>query len=95
MTGRELRKTDTAVRLEDIADVQLGAEDYDTEVRMSGNTAVFMGMFPLPSANTVDVIKRVRLELDEIKKTLPGGLDAAVGYDASEFISNALSEVTP
>jgi multidrug efflux pump len=85
---------DTVVRLEDIADVQLGAEDYDTEVRMSGKTAVFMGMFPLPSANTVDVIKRVKLELEEIKKGLPEGLDAAVGYDASEFISNALSEVT-
>src|SRR5262249_319609 len=51
-------------------------------------------MFPLPSANTVDVIKRVRLELDEIKKDMPQGLEAGVGYDASEFISNALHEVT-
>jgi multidrug efflux pump len=85
---------DTVVRLEDVADVVLGAEDYDTAVRQTGQTAVFMGMFPLPNANTIDVIKRVRVELDEIKKDLPTGLEASVGYDASEYIGNAIHEVT-
>ena len=47
------------VRLGDIADVVLGAEDYDTEVRFSGQTAVFIGVWPLPNANSLDVIKRV------------------------------------
>src|SRR5690606_10300025 len=88
------QENDTVVRLGDIADVVLGAEDYDTEVRQSGQTAVFMGMFPLPNANTIDVIKRVREELEAIKKDLPAGLTASVGYDASEYISNAISEVT-
>ncbi|MEX2044414.1 MAG: efflux RND transporter permease subunit [Opitutus sp.] len=87
-------ENDTVVRLEDVADVALGAEDYDTEVRQSGQTAVFMGMFPLPNANTIDVIKRVRVELEAIKKDLPGGLEASIGYDASEYISNAITEVT-
>ncbi|WP_044891894.1 efflux RND transporter permease subunit [Opitutus terrae] len=85
---------DTTVRLEDVADVVLGAEDYDTEVRYSGQTAVFMGIFPLPNANTIDVVKRVRTELDAIKRDLPSGLEARIGYDASEYISNAISEVT-
>src|SRR5688572_641960 len=85
---------DTVVRLEDVADVVLGAEDYDTEVRQTGKTAVFMGMFPLPNANTIDVIKRVRVELESIKKDLPSGLEANVGYDASEYIDNAIHEVT-
>ncbi|MBA4138175.1 MAG: multidrug efflux protein [Opitutus sp.] len=82
------------VRLEDIADVVLGAEDYDTTVRQSGKTAVFMAIYPLSNANTVDVIKRVRTELESIQKDLPTGLEASVGYDASEYISNAISEVT-
>ncbi len=82
------------VRIEDIADVVLGAEDYDTEVRQSGQTAVFMGIFPLPNANTVDVVKRVRLELDAVKKDMPSGLEAQIGYDASEYIDNAIHEVT-
>jgi multidrug efflux pump len=85
---------DASVRLEDIADVVLGAEDYDTEVRYSGQTAVFMGIFPLPNANTIEVVKRVRTELDAIKRDLPSGLDARIGYDASEYISQAISEVT-
>ena len=85
---------DTAIRLEDIADVVLGSEDYDTSVRYSGQTAVFMGIYPLPQANTVDVIKRARAELESIKKDLPNGLTAGIGYDASEYISNAIHEVT-
>ncbi len=48
----------TLVRLGDIADVVLGAEDYNTEVRFSGQKAVFMGIWVLPNANSVDVIKR-------------------------------------
>src|SRR5260370_40613870 len=58
----------TLVRLGDIADVVLGAEDYNTEVRFSGQKAVFMGIWVLPNANSVDVIKRVRGELEQIKK---------------------------
>jgi multidrug efflux pump len=87
------RENDTIVRLRDVAEVELGAEDYDTEVRFTGQTAVFMGIFPLPNSNTVDVIGRVSAELDKIKKDLPEGLDAEVGYDASEYISDALHEV--
>ncbi len=81
------------IRLEDIAEVVLGAEDYDMSVRQNGQTAVFMGIFPLPNANTVDVVQRVRVELDSVKKDMPSGLEAQIGYDASEYISNAIHEV--
>src|SRR5215831_7075020 len=59
---------DNLVRLRDVADVVLGAEDYDTEVRFSGEHAVFIGVWPLPNANSLDVIKRVRAEMDSIQK---------------------------
>jgi multidrug efflux pump len=87
------QQNDVIVRLQDVADVELGAEDYDTEVRFNGQTAVFMGMFPLPNANTVEVVKRIRTELDAIRRDLPKGLAAGVAYDASEYISNAIHEV--
>src|SRR5512142_1556291 len=51
------------VRLGDIADVVLGAEDYDAAVNFSGQTAVFVGVWALPNANSLDVIKRVRAEM--------------------------------
>jgi multidrug efflux pump len=83
----------TIVRLGDLADVVLGAEDYDTEVRFSGQTAVFMGIWPLPNANSLDVIKRVRKEMAQIQRDLPTGLKATVAYDATNYISNAIHEV--
>ena len=81
------------VRLQDIGDVVLGAEDYDAEVRFSGRTAVFMGIWPLPNANSLDVIKRVRLEMDAIGKQLPNGLEGRIAYDGTAYINNAIHEV--
>src|SRR5438128_10368208 len=83
----------TLVRLGDIADVVLGAEDYNTEVRFSGQKAVFMVIWVLPNANSVDVIKRVRVELEQIKKELPTGMEAEIAYDATAYINDAIHEV--
>lgn len=88
------QRDDTIVRLEDIADVELGSEDYDTLVRYSGQTAVFAGVFPQPNANIIDVIDAVRTELDKLDDELPEGLDASIGYDSSEYVSDAIHEVT-
>jgi multidrug efflux pump len=87
------RNGDQLVRLSDVADVVLGAEDYDSEVRFSSERAVFMGIWALPNANSLDVIKRARAELALIEKDLPTGLTARVAYDATQYISGALHEV--
>lgn len=81
------------VRLEDIGDVVLGAEDYDTQVHFSGQTAVFMGIWPLPNANSLDVIRRVRTEMAAVQKDLPSGMQARVAYDGTTYINNAIQEV--
>ena len=81
------------VRLEDISEVVLGAEDYDTEVHFSGRTAVFMGIWPLPNANSLDVINRVRTEMESIEKQVPSGMQARVAYDATAYIRDAIREV--
>ncbi len=83
----------TIVRLGDIADVVLGAEDYDAEVRFTGQVAVFMGIWPLPSANSLDVIKGVRAEMASIDRDLPTGLKARIAYDATDYIANSIREV--
>jgi len=81
------------VRLEDIADVVLGAEDYDAEVHFTGQTAVFMGIWALPNSNSLDVIKAVRKELASIQKDLPAGMTGQVAYDATDYIAHAIQEV--
>src|SRR3954462_1136439 len=83
----------TLVRLGDIADVVLGAEDYNTEVRFSQQNAVFMGVWVLPNANSIDVIRRVRTEMDQIQKELPTGMTGMIAYDSTAYINVAISEV--
>ncbi len=83
----------TVVRLEDVARVVLGSESYDAEVRFSGQNAVFIGVWVLPNANSIDVIKRVTKEMDDIQADLPTGLNARVAYDATDYINNAIKEV--
>ncbi len=84
---------DTLVRLRDVADVSLGAEDYDSEVRFSGERAVFMGVWPLPNANSLEVVKRLRAEMEQIQKELPTGLSGRIAYDATKYIDDAIHEV--
>src|SRR6266481_5452481 len=84
---------DKLVRLREVADVVLGAEDYDSEVRFSGERAVFMGIWALPNANSLDVIKRVGIEMALIEKELPAGLSGKIAYDATKYIDAAIHEV--
>jgi multidrug efflux pump len=90
-----LRTSDTGavIRLKDVADVELGSESYATEVRFSGRTATFMGIWPLPNANSLDVIALVREEMDEIQKTLPSGMEARITYDTTKYIKTSIVEV--
>ena len=81
------------IHLEDIAEIVLGAEDYNTEVRFSGEQAVFMGIWVLPTANSLEVIKRVRVAMDDLVSAMPTGLTGRVAYDATEYIDNAINEV--
>jgi multidrug efflux pump len=89
-----IREKDGAVvRLGDVADVVLGAEDYDTAVAFSGQTAVFIGVWTLPNANALDVIGRVRTEMASVQRDVPEQLQARVAYDGTEYISDAIHEV--
>jgi multidrug efflux pump len=81
------------VRLGEIADVQLGAENYDQDVRFNGETATFMGIWVLPTANSLEVIRNVRSELPAIQQQLPKGMKLGVPYDSTEYIQDAINEV--
>jgi multidrug efflux pump len=86
-------KNGALVRLSDVADVVLGSETYTEDVRFSGEQAVFMGVWVLPNANTLDVMAGVREEMARIEEDLPEGMQAAIAYDSSEYIEDAVSEV--
>ena len=81
------------VRLGEIADVVLGAENYDSDVRFNGEKATFMGIWVLPTANSLDVIRNVRAALPDIRSQLPTGMKVGVPYDATAYIQDAIDEV--
>src|SRR6266436_2667662 len=81
------------VRLGEIADVVLGAENYEQDVRFNGETATFMGIWVLPTANSLEVIKNVRATLPGVRAQLPTGMKVGVPYDSTEYIQEAINEV--
>ena len=82
------------VRIEDIATVELGSENYDTSVRFNGQTATFIGIELSPDANALDVIAAVRETFrDRVRPQLPEGLNAEIVYDSTDYIESAIDEV--
>ncbi|HEX7927537.1 MAG TPA: efflux RND transporter permease subunit, partial [bacterium] len=81
------------VRLGDVANVSLGSEDYESKVAFDGKQAVYIGINVAPSANLLDVIKRVRAALPGIDKQLPQGLKQHIAYDSTKFVNSSITEV--
>src|SRR5437879_7812061 len=81
------------VRLGEIADVVLGAQNYDSEVRFNGETATFMGVWVLPTSNSLEVIKNVRAAIPGIQAQLPAGMKVGIPYDSTAYIQDAINEV--
>src|SRR5437773_598547 len=81
------------VRLGDIADVVLGAENYEQDVRFNGESATFIGGRVLPTANSIEVTASVRAALPHIRAQLPAGMKVGVPYDSTAYIHDAINEV--
>jgi multidrug efflux pump len=81
------------VRLGEVADVELGAENYEQDVRFNGETATFMGVWVLPTANSLEVVRKVREVLPDIKAQVPAGMKVGIPYDSTEYIQDAINEV--
>lgn len=81
------------IRLQDVANVTLGAENYDLNVAFSGRNSVFIGIKVAPDANFLDVAQRVREAFPALQQQLPAGLTGKIVYDATKFVNTAVHEV--
>lgn len=84
---------DDVVRLRDVADIELAAESTDMVVSFNGQPGTFIGVFPTPGANPLDMAGAVTEELPSIQSSLPEGMSIEVLYDATESISASIDEV--
>jgi multidrug efflux pump len=81
------------VRLRDIADITLGAESYEEDVRFGGKPATFMGIYVLPNANALEVIQTVRQIFPQITAQLPAAIRGDISYDSTQYINDSIREV--
>jgi len=87
------QRGDQTVRLEDVADVRVGAEDERSVVRYDGEPAIGLGIVKQASASTLEVAEGVKRSLAELRLQLPPGMKLEIAYDSSEFIRDSISEV--
>src|SRR5579863_6980693 len=89
-----IKQTNGAVvRLQDVANVSLGAEDYESEVGFDGKQAVYIGVQVAPAANLLEVAREVHRIWPDIAAQLPRGLNGEIVYDSTEFVNSAIYEV--
>jgi multidrug efflux pump len=81
------------VRLKDVANVTLGADDYESEVGFDGQQAVYIGIQVAPTANLLDVIAGVHAVFPDIVAQLPHGLNGKIVYDSTAFVNSSINEV--
>jgi len=81
------------VRLKDVANVVLGAEDYNLTTAFDGDKSVFIGITVAPDANVLEVINRVRAAFPKIQAQMPTGLTGKIVYDGTKFIQSSIDEV--
>jgi len=87
------RNGNGTVRLQDVANVTLGAEDYQLSTAFDGKRSVFIGIKVAPDANVLEVTQRVRDAFPNIQAQMPTGLTGKVVYDGTKFIQSSIDEV--
>ena len=82
-----------ALRLKDVARIELGAYSYDQSVTLDGQPTIAMGVFLQTGANALDVAERVRTRMSELKKKFPEGMGYVIPFDTTKFVSASINEV--
>ncbi|MGQ7951902.1 efflux RND transporter permease subunit, partial [Providencia huashanensis] len=81
------------VRIKDVADVELGAENYSTIARFNGKPAAGIGIKLATGANALDTSNNVRAALEDMKPFFPQGLEIVYPYDTTPFVKISINEV--
>jgi multidrug efflux pump len=82
------------VRLKDIAKVEREAEEADMVAKYNQAQGVYLGIWPVPGTNEIDVAHRLRDEMERVRPTLPKDIDMKLVWDGTMFMRNALAEIT-
>ena len=80
-------------RLKEVARIELGSKDYNSELILDGKTSVGLAIFQMPGSNAIATKTAVLQELDHLKARFPEGLDYLLSYDTVVFIEQSIEKV--
>jgi len=81
------------VYLKDVASIEMGAQSYDQTCTLDQKPSVALSVYQLPGSNALEVAQRVRERMKQLKSSFPPGIDYAIVYDTTPFITESISEV--
>ncbi|HPZ24395.1 MAG TPA: efflux RND transporter permease subunit [Kaistella sp.] len=81
------------LRLKDVAEIKLDAQNYTSVGENNGRTAISMGIFQTPGSNAQDIINDIKKFLEENAKTLPKGVGYTINFDTNDFLEASISKV--
>ena len=90
---RDGHTSSKVVRLRDVAEITLGAQQYDQICQLDGQPSIGLAVFQLPGSNALDVAEQVKARMAELKEHFPEGLDYRIVYDTTPFIEESVIEV--
>jgi multidrug efflux pump len=89
-----IREADGAlIRIGDVARVELGEEENNSLGRLNQSITVWLGLYPLPGSNEIEIADEMYGVLDDINATMPSGLEIEIGHDVTQYMRNALREI--
>src|SRR5882724_826621 len=83
----------SAVRLRDVARIELGALQYASTAFFGEDPTVVLAIYQMPGSNALDLQQRVKDKMDDLAKRFPSGIDYAMHYDTTRFVSAAMKDV--
>lgn len=86
-------KNTALVKIKDIARVELGAMNYDSNASLDGFTSTMLAIYPQPGANAIDSATAVREEMHRLSAHFPQGLNYSIDYDTTRFVEEAIEQV--
>ncbi len=82
-----------ALRLGDVARIELGAQDYSFTATYNGGSAIAMGIYLQPGANALQTAEAVKATMERVAQRFPDGLEYAVPFDTTRFVQVSIDEV--
>lgn len=83
----------TALRLKDVADVELGSQVYEVVARSGTKISLPVMVSLAPGANSLETTQRVYKQLEKIEKNMPRGIGYLINFETSRFVQNSINQV--